>query len=179
MEFVGRLQQVSRDWKSGKYMLSLLVDEGSMTGIDDFTTDTKLSIVLKRFKKPRSLDSNALMWKCLSELAMHEGRDKWDLYIEKLKKHGKCYPVRILTSGLEDLKAQWRECEVIDTYTDEAGVMWSVVLCYPGSHLYNTAEFSKLLEDIIFDMEQDGLQPPTSEAMRRSLEIWEKSHTQH
>lgn len=179
MDFVGRLQQVSRDWKSGKYILTLLVDEGSMTGIEDFTTDTKLSIVLKRFSKKRSLDANGMMWAMLSEMAMHEGRDKWDLYIEKLKKHGKCYPVRILTDGLADLKAQWREIEVIDTYTDEAGISWSTCLCYPGSHLYTTAEFSKLLDDIIFDMKQDGLQPPPNEAMRRSLEIWEKSHTQH
>lgn len=179
MDFVGRLQQISRDWKSGKYLITLLVDEGSMTGIEDFSQDTKLSIVLKRLKKKRSLDANALMWACLNELAMHEHRDKWDLYIEKLKKHGKCYPVRILTAGLADLRAQWREAEVIDTYKDEGGISWSTVLCYPGSHLYTTEEFSKLLEDIIFDMEQDGLQPPTSEAMRRSLEIWGKSHTQH
>lgn len=179
MKFLGKLQSISRDWKSGKPILSFLIDEGELDGFDGETGTTQFSLEVKKHVKRRSLDANALFWACLSELAMHEKRDKWDLYLEKLKRHGKCYPNTVITEGLADLKATWREVEEVATRVDEYGTSWTTVLLYPGSHLYTTEEFSKLLDDVIEDMKADGLQPPTSEEMRRSLEIWEKSHIQH
>jgi IS1 family transposase len=180
MEFTGHIERVSKDFKTERYLITLMADQREIDNeLPDFKAEDKLSIKIKKFSPKRSLDANALLWKCLSEMAMHEGRDKWDLYIEKLKKHGKAYANSIDARGLNDLKAMWREVEVIDRRVDITGREWVDVLLYPGSHLYTTKEFSKLLDDVIEDMKADGLQPPTSKEMQRSLELWEKSNTAH
>ena len=45
-----------------------------------------------------------------------------------------------------------------------------------GSHLYNSKEFSVLLDGIISDMKELGLQPPPSSEMQQSLMKWAKDH---
>ena len=50
------------------------------------------------------------------------------------------------------------------------------MLCYFGSSLMNTKEFSVLLDGIISEMKEMGLQTPASRDMQRALEEWERQH---
>lgn len=174
MEFTGRLVGLAKDWASSEWRITFTVNETEALGLADALRDRVLTISAKIFKKKRSIDANALFWKCLTEIAYATHQDKWDVYLQKLKAHGKCYSSAIVKEGLEDLKQTWREIEVVGEWQEYGKTMVSVLM-YPGSHLYNTQEFSHLLEDVIEDMKDLGLQPPTSEEMRRSLEAWEKN----
>ena len=73
------------------------------------------------------------------------------------------------------LKRQWRECEEVGLV--KVGEQTAVqMLCYYGSSTYDTKQFSRLLDGVISEMEEIGIETPTSEQMRRSLEQWEKVH---
>ena len=48
------------------------------------------------------------------------------------------------------------------------------MLCYFGSSTYDTKEFSVLLDGVISEMREIGLQPPPTEEMKRALETWQK-----
>ena len=50
------------------------------------------------------------------------------------------------------------------------------MLCYFGSSTYDTKEFTHLLDGIISEMKEMGLETPTTADMRRSLELWGKMH---
>ena len=50
------------------------------------------------------------------------------------------------------------------------------LLCYYGSSTYDTKEFSVLLDGIIEDMKDLGLQPPMPREVRAALEEWERQH---
>jgi hypothetical protein len=50
------------------------------------------------------------------------------------------------------------------------------MLCYFGSSTYDTKEFSTLLDGVISEMQEMGLEVPVTADMERALEMWEKQN---
>lgn len=173
MNVTGKLLSVQRDWKSNKLNLTFEVNEQPTEEINQIAECEKLSIEVKKFRKKRSLDANGLLWACLGEIAQALHTDKWEVYLQMLKRYGKYTYICVKPNVVEAMKAQWRECEVVGDITIN-GKEAVQLLCYFGSSTYDTKEFSVLLDGVISEMAEMGLQTPTSEEMKRSLEAWEK-----
>lgn len=176
MKCTGRIQNIARDWKSGQLLITFAINEASaISEIDKIKDVEKLSIEAKKHREKRSLDANALLWACIGDIAkaMTPPADKWDVYLDMLKNYGKYTYICVKPNVVEAMKAQWRECEVLGE-VDINGQKSVQMLCYFGSSTLNTKEFSDLLEGVIYEMEQVGLQPPPTKDMRRALEQWEQ-----
>lgn len=173
MDCTGRLHSVNKDWKTGRVILSFEIDGEPTEEINKISQCEVLDITAKKYRKKRSLDANGMLWSCLGEIAQVLNTDKWEVYLKMLKRYGKYTYICVKPSAVESMKLQWRETEVvgnIDINGEEAVQM----LCYFGSSTYNTKEFSVLLNGVISEMREMGLQPPASKDMRRVLELWEK-----
>lgn len=176
MQFTGKLENISRDWKSGKVQLTFSVNEpAAVSQIESIQKCEKLSIKAVKHKEKRSLDANAMLWACLGELAAFLHVDKWELYLQMLKRYGKYTYICVKPAVVEAVKAQWRESEVIGEI-DINGQKAVQMLCYFGSSTYNSKEFSVLLEGVIEEMKDTGLDAPPSQDMRRALEDWGRTH---
>ncbi len=176
MKCTGRIQNIARDWKSGQLLITFAINEASaISEIDKIKDVEKLSIEAKKYREKRSLDANALLWACIGDIAkaMTPPADKWDVYLDMLKNYGKYTYICVKPNVVEAMKAQWRECEVLGE-VDINGQKAVQMLCYFGSSALNTKEFSDLLEGVIYEMKQVGLQPPPTKDMRRALEQWEQ-----
>lgn len=149
----------------------LELTEGNAQDIETLT-DKDLSIDLKRFRKSRSLNANAMLWACLGEIAAVMNTNKWDLYLQALKNYGQYTMIEIEPNALEKFRSMYRECEDVGGHVVNGKEMRQV-LCYYGSSTYNTEEFSALLNGVIEDMKNAGIPTPTSEEMKRALEAWE------
>lgn len=172
MKLLGKLTSLTRDWTSGKTIISLVLDaDTDAQKLEELKGDTLLDIELKKHRNGRSPDANKLLWACIGEIAEVLKTDTWSVYLYLLKRYGKYEHVFILQEAVEDFKKQWREVEVVGEYEGKADV-----LCYYGSHIYNTREFSRLLEGTFDEMNELGLQPPPSMEMRRALEQWQKRY---
>ena len=173
MQFTGKLENISRDWKSGKVQLTFSVNEpAAVSQIENIQNCEKLSVKAVKFREKRSLDANAMLWACLGELSVALRTDKWELYLLMLKRYGKYTYICVKPAVVEAVKTQWRECEVIGEI-DINGQKAVQMLCYFGSSTYNSKEFSVLLEGVIEEMKEMGLETPMSQDMKRSLEQWE------
>ena len=130
---------------------------------------------IKEHKEKRSLNANRLLWHCLDQIAkaMIPPQDKWDVYLMMLKRYGKFTYICVKPNVVDDMKKQWRESEVIG-HVDINGQDSVQMLCYFGSHTYDTKEFSVLLDGIISEMAEMGLKTPREEELERALERWEK-----
>lgn len=159
----------SKPWGSDKWQITLEVDEHPT--VYDELKEQELSIELKKYRKKRSLDANALMWKCLGEIASVLRADKWQIYLEMLKRYGRYTYICVKPNVVEAVKQQWRECEEVGevNINGEKSVQ---LLCYFGSSTYNTHEFSVLLDGIMSEMKEIGLKTPSDEEYERSLEAW-------
>jgi hypothetical protein len=141
--------------------------------IDNIKDADKLSIKAVKYRQKRSLDANALLWVMLQSIATTLRADKWQIYLQMLKRYGKYTYICVKPSVVEAVKQQWRECEELGEVNIN-GQTAIQMLCYFGSSTYNTKEFSVLLDGVISEMKEMGLDTPTSEDMKRSLEQWER-----
>lgn len=176
MEWTGKMVNVSKDWQTGQFQITFTVNEPSaINEVNNIQSCDKLSISAKKFRQKRSIDANALLWSCLGKIAnsMTPPVDKWEIYLQMLKRYGKFTYICVKPNVVDAVKAQWRECEeigMVNINGQEAVQM----LCYFGSSTYNTKEFSTLLDGVISEMKQMNLEVPASEDMRKALEQWER-----
>lgn len=171
MDLRGTVTGLTRDFKTGKLKFTVEVEEGNPEDIEAMM-EKDAAIRIEEFRTHRSKNANALMWACLSKIAATEMKgDRYTYYLQALRKYGKCTLVSIKPEALDAWKKSWRECEVVG---ERAGRL--DVLCYFGSSTYNTKEFSVLLDGIIDDMKQAGIETPTQEELQRSLDLWQRSN---
>lgn len=140
-----------------------------------FTQDREKLFEISEHREKRSRNANALLWACLGEIAREIGSDKWEVYLQMLKRYGTYTYICVKPKAVEAVKKQWRESEEIGKVMingEEAVQM----LCYYGSSTYNTKEFSALLTGVISEMREMGLMSPTDYEMQNALKEWEKQH---
>lgn len=174
MEFTGHYLNLVRDWRSNELQITFAVNEALTDAqIDEIKDVDKLVVKAEKWRKKRSLDANAMLWACLGQIAAVLNTDKWDVYLTMLKRYGKFTYIVVKEAAIEAMKRQWRECEVIGdvTVNGQKGVQ---MLCYFGSSTYDTKEFSTLLEGVISEMQEMGLQPPLTKDVQAALERYEK-----
>lgn len=176
MEWTGQVESIEQDFITGKIKAVFSINEGvSIANWLNTMKDQKLAVKMAKFSEKRSKDANALMWHCLGQIADALSTDNWSVYLQMLKRYGQYTYICVKPKAVEYIKKQWRECEVVGE-VDINGQESVQMLCYYGSSTYNSKEFSRLLEGIISEMKDLGLQPPTSEEMRASLEKWQKEN---
>ena len=173
MQTTGNIIALSKDWKTNKLLINLQVDDCPTEEVQELAQCEKLSIEIKKYRKKRSLDANGMLWACIGEIASVLRADKWEIYLKMLKRYGKYTYICVKPAVVEAMKAQWRECEVIGEI-DINGTKAVQMLCYFGSSSLDTKEFSVLLDGVISEMREIGLQPPPTEEMKRALETWQK-----
>lgn len=171
MQTTGNIIALSKDWATNKLLINLQVDDCPVEEVQALAQCEKLSIEIKKYRKKRSLDANGLLWHCLGDIASVLRADKWEIYLQMLKRYGKYTYICVKPAVVEAVKAQWRECEEIGRININ-GTEAVQMLCYFGSSTYDSKEFSVLLDGVISEMRELGLQPPPTEEMKRALEQW-------
>lgn len=134
-------------------------------------------------KKQRSLDANAYFHALVAKLAQAQSPP-----ISKIK----CKNMLIADYGQEEyidgqivvIKSnlppeKMENVEYLHTscvkIAEENGKEVYFYKVYRGTHTYNTAEFSKLLEGTIEECRQVGIETATAEELARMKELWENS----
>lgn len=122
-----------------------------------------LQIELGFVTKKRTLDQNALLWALLTEFALgRNGGRKGsitteNIYYEMLTKHGKDMFVLAKEGAEKELLRSYRKVFIIDK-TKIGKETWSKCRCVLGSSEYTTQEFSDLIEGILDDMAEEGIE---------------------
>ena len=104
MEFTGSLRGLAKDWESNEWRISFSVNESDALEAANELKDSVLTVTAKKYRKKRSKDANALLWACITEIANKVHSDKWEVYLQLLKRYGKCTPVTIKSEALEAFK---------------------------------------------------------------------------
>lgn len=171
---------------NGNYEISFKVDTDSRFAVKQvmkLTKDNKktLEIKLDYFKKHRSLDQNALMWALLTEYAyfLNGGRrdsvTEEDLYYTLLQKHGVAQFLAVLPEAVETLKQAYRGVMVIDKFKYQNKLFYQCK-CILGSSNYTTSQMVDLIEGLLDDMEQAGV---NSTNMRALEEDWRSYYAKY
>ena len=179
MELRGSIKGLASIFLKRKIFIELETD-GRLEDIEKLR-GKDLDITFKVHREKRSLDANAFLWSCLGKMGGVLNVPAWDMYLYSLERYGKYTYIQILESAYEDLKRMWRETKVVGDFMSVNMITgekekFLEVLCFFGSSTYNSKEFSRLLEGVISDMEQMGLERPTDEHLKAIIEEVEKRY---
>ena len=174
MQGIGNVKSITRDFITGKAIVAVQFDSVLPQELQNLSNQEKYQITIDKPRKKRSLDANGMLWACIGEIAATLNVDKWQIYLQMLKRYGKYTYIVVKENVVDAVKRQWRECEVIGEI-DIHGSKGIQMLCYFGSSTYDSKEFSVLLNGVIAEMQDIGLQPPPRKEMRKALERLEKN----
>lgn len=119
----------------------------------------EITVKIEQKRKNRSMNANAMMWVLLNNLAVKLHTSAWEVYLEMLRKYGSSTFMKGLPETENHLKKQFRI--VVDrgeTTMNDEGVKGRIFQLYWGSSTYDTKEFSHLLEGVISECKEQGIE---------------------
>ena len=173
METVGKITGIQMEYGTNTPVVSIALFGGSAVNEAAELKGEKVSIKIQKWRPKRSLDANALLWKYIGEIASALRANKWDVYLLMLRRYGQFTYICVKPEAVQMVKRQWRESEEIGEI-EINGEKAVQMLCYYGSSTYDTRQFSVLLDGVVSEMKEMGLETLPSEDMRRILELHSK-----
>lgn len=123
--------------------------------------DKPLTITVKEYRQKRSLSQNSYLWVLLDKIASKLNRSKEDIYKAYIKDHGVFEPLPIRNEAVESFIAKWSK-NGLGWFCEDLGESklngYTKLLAYYGSSTYTTAEMKRVLDAVIQDCEEMGIQ---------------------
>lgn len=178
MVVTGKIVGANIDFRTGKPTISFEVNEQNDFGalVDEMKEVEKLSIEVKPYRKKRSLDANAYFFVLADKLAAKLGITKEDVYRNAIREIGgvsetvcvKNAAVERLCDGWEKNGLGWQT----ETFPSKIEGCTNVVLYY-GSSTYDKEQMSRLIENIVQDCKEVGIETRTPDELANLLSLWE------
>ena len=133
---------------------------------------------ISEFKHKRSKDANSYAWMLLDRLAAKLGLFKIDIYREYIKEiGGNCETVCVKNEAVERLCTGWSHNGigwVTDTMPSKLEGCTNVILYY-GSSTYDSEQMSRLINLIVTDCKEYGIQTMSDNELLKLKSLWGQS----
>ena len=171
MKVSGNIKDFALDFKTGKAVLSLSINEkkSAMNLYDELNTVDKLSIDIDKYREKRSLNANNYAWKLITEIGNATLRGKEEVYLEMLKEYGQSEMFSVLAHI--NVNGYFK-------YYEEAGEsslkgkLFKHYKVYKGSSEFDTREMSIFIDGIVYEAEDLGIQTMTPNEIARIKAAW-------
>jgi hypothetical protein len=158
------------------HLLILEIPRQNIEGLIPLLHDDKLkTIEIKHHKKKRSLDANSALWLVLGKMSEPLLTTPEELYIQYLVRYGVYETIMIKKAAIPSfkLKSDFRAyVERGERNIKGNEMVW--LSCYYGSSKYDSKEFARLLEGVLVDSKEMGIDLITKEEQSRMIEEWDK-----
>ena len=178
METKCKLVSVTRDFPKRKSLVTFEMPliseeaENALKGVD-------LKVTAVKWKQKRSLDANAYYWVLLTKVAEALHITKTEAHNQMLADYGQLdmEAGRVITVMLNDV-IDWRRVDSIhlrptaQVVENSKGTLFRCYFVVRGSHTYNTAEMSRLIDGIVSEAKEMGIETVPPDELERMLELW-------
>ena len=136
-----------------------------------------VTVDIKVKRKGRSLDANAYCWVLCDKIAATKGLlvKKTDVYKQAIRDYGVTTILPVETAKIEAILRTWDNLGLGNDH-DIIGPSkikgYTNVRLYVGSSQYNTEEMSVLLDGIIADAQELGIQTETPDQIAEMKAMW-------
>jgi hypothetical protein len=152
-----------------------------------YASDATKQFEIKEHKKKRSLNANSFYWKMVGEISKATRVSTARIHNTNLRHMGLMEKIedRLVTVVLPDTDAAEEQIIESTTYhlfptsqtrTGRDGVAYRTYAMLRGSHTFNTAEFSALIDLVIQDAEAQGIDTITPDEKRKMMELYGKAY---
>lgn len=153
--------------------------------LSKITTDKEYTVEIKRKTKSRSLNANSYCWlvaqKIAVELSKNSYTTKEDVYKKAIKDCGHFTYVPVREDAVERYITIW-QAHGIGWIAEDAGECKSLqgyhnIMCYHGSSVYTVAEMQRLIDCLVDECHQLGIQLEDSDYIQSLVKEWGNEQT--
>jgi hypothetical protein len=177
-ELTGRMLPPMSYYGMDKPVLALEVNENTETLFqifEELKSTEKLSIKITKHTKKRSLDANAYAWVLIGKIAEKTNVPRVDVYRDAIREIGGNYDVVCAQDkAVDSLCTAWQKNGIgwiTDTMPSKLEDCTNVML-YHGSSSYDTQQMSRLINLLVQDCEQLGIETKSPEELDSLLNSW-------
>lgn len=155
-------------------VLSIVTKEDCGKLFDDLH-DCDVEVTIKKHREKRSLDANSYMWVLLDKLAQVLYTTKEELYIGYIRRLGMFKDFTLTEDEAKTFRVVWEAfgtgwpTEQVD-YTPDGEKI--IVRAYYGSSRYNTKQMSRLIDEIVEDCKEQGIETLPPHKLAAMMEEW-------
>ena len=192
MDFTGRFIGGLRiDMESRRIELTIQSDRDDIgSEWDKLRQNEKLVFSVKPYKKKRSLDANAYYWKLLTKLAEKVEISKPHMHNLMLRRYGQTESVdgKLVHLVLPESEQGERLAEESEHFhirpTSQVkegmdGRMYRTYVMLRGSSTYDTAEMSHLIDGLVSECQDQGIETLPPEELERMMALYDKKWRKH
>lgn len=178
--------EVSRDWKTGKVKIEYTIESGCTPEDIEQAAGKILRLKVVKWREKRSLDANAYYWTLLTKLSDKLTISKPYAHNLMLRRYGQPEVIdgRMVYAVLPDSDGGTRIADEAETYhikpTSEVkigtgGMRFRTYIMLRGSSTYNTTEMSKLIDGLVSECREQGIETLPPEELERMMQDYEQN----
>lgn len=154
-------------------LLTVNADKNHIGELIRKANEKPYTVEIAPLKKKRSLDANSALWQMLTKMAevLHTTKD--ELYLEMLARYGVFTHIVVKPNVVERVKDEWRTVRELGevTINGKTGIQ---LQCFFGSSTYDSKEFSVLLDGVISEAKELGIETLSQSEADRMIKEWGK-----
>lgn len=166
----GRFKGLSADFSTGKAIVSFEVEnKAEAARVADDLNGYPLDITVCKHREKRSLDANAYLWVLIGKIADVLRKPKDEVYLDELKRHGQGCMVKVRAKNAETFAKSYKYIEPHEDVRQDGFQYFHI---WVGSSDYNTEEMSILIDGVISDAKDLGIDTATPNEIDLMKEAW-------
>ena len=179
MKFTGRLKEPIVDYLTGRLTLLFEPCEDFRQAYEELKDKKLLSLEIKPYRKKRSLNANSYFHLLVGKLADKQKTSKPYMKNLMLQRYGQ---LEIEGEGVvsliirDDIDIMEREelhvRPTSKTRTMDDGKLYRIYLLLRGSHTYDTAEMAALIDGVVQECKECGIQTATPDEIAEMKQKW-------
>lgn len=166
----------------GESLLTIKIDKESEAELyhiyENLHNADSLDFTVKKHLKKRSLDANAYLWHLLGELAGKMRTTSVEVYLHYVRNYGIYKDFLWTEDEAKTLMHVWTsmgigwQIEKLDFAADGDRIIHRA---YYGTSVYNTKQMSRLLDAVVEDCKEQGIETMTPEQLSSLYESWSRT----
>ncbi len=148
--------------------------------INEWNTNTAdYTISIEKYHEPRSLNSNAYAWVLMDKIADKLNTTKVEVYKQVIHEVGVFEMLPIKTEAVAEFKRRWESKGlgwVCEELRDSKLKGYTTVMAYFGSSTYNSKEMSRLLDYVVEEAKELGIDVRTDAQIEEMKRLWAENN---
>lgn len=133
-----------------------------------------IHIKLEKWYSKRSLNANAYMWQLIGKLAKKMNLTNNEVYRKHVKEAGSFTVLQMEEDEMKEFERIWQSKGlgwICEKSIDKYGQI--VLLAFHGSSIYTTKEMTRLIDSVVQDCREQGIETKTNDEIDSLLKEWD------
>lgn len=174
MESIGKIIKFGYDITSNTVkMIFEFKNRNVLEGLENLN-GFNLNVKLEKWYSKRSLNANAYMWQLIGKLAKKMNLTNNEVYRKHIKEAGSFTVLQMEENEMKEFERIWQSKGLGWVCEKSVGRYGQIVLlAFHGSSIYTTKEMARLIDSVVQDCREQGIETKTNEEIDSLLKEWD------